>query len=243
MRPRPSLNKKVLVSVIVGILVVIAIIVAMVSAFGGQQPAPPEQTPPPAASSQEPPQEEDIQKPPQTFVEDDPPEESEVPEETPEQPQDEQQPAKDPAEEEPAPEQPPETPPKTELTVQKIWDGMRASMGEAPTANMTLSGTNLQELYGVDPAICTEFVLKKAGTAVTPEEYLIVRGSESNLTIVEQACQKRQITLSEQWGNTKDFSEMIANYQVVRHGEYLFFGISPNISQLVGIFQGIMLAS
>lgn len=132
----------------------------------------------------------------------------------------------------------------SKMSVEKIWSGMRSSMGETLTANLALSKENLQELYGLDPAVCDEFILRKSGTVVSPEEYLIVKGSESNLSIVEQACQQRQAALAAQWEKVgKDYLSMIASYQIVRSGNYLFFGISPKISQLVGLFQGMMLSA
>ena len=129
------------------------------------------------------------------------------------------------------------------MTVQMIWDGMEGSMGEVPEANMTLSDINLQELYGIDPKICDEFILKKAGTVVSPEEFLIVKASEANLSVIEQACQQRQIALAEQWAAYGEQMQLIENYQIARSGNYLFFGVSSRISQLVGIFQGIMLTA
>lgn len=142
-------------------------------------------------------------------------------------------------------QQPAVTQPQQEsISVEKIWNGMRSSMGENLTANLSLSKENLTELYGLDPAVCESFIFRKSGTVVSPEEYLIVKGTESNLSIVEQACQQRQAALAVQWEKMgKDYTNMIASYQIVRSGNYLFFGISPNISQMVGLFQGMMLSA
>ena len=128
------------------------------------------------------------------------------------------------------------------ITAEQIWNGMANSMGDSLTANLSLSEENLESLYGINPSICEEFVLRKAGTVVSPEEYLIVKATGSNLATIEQACQQRQAALASQWSEYRDFAPVVENYQILRSGEYLFFGISSNIDQMAGIFQGIMMS-
>lgn len=284
-RPRPSVNKKVLISVITAILVVGAIVVASFTAFGGARTAKtddPEITNPADSSTTQMPQQT-------TPIFDDTPTEQEDPssqdgqdaepnENTDPGNQDEE--SQDPAQEETPsdnnesdpsdkPENPEETTtnptdkPKTgdetdkkedsqlvqpvvtqpTITVEKIWSGIRGCLGENPSVNMSLSAANLKELYGFDPSICQSFVAMKSGTIASPEEFLIAKATESNLSIIEQSCQQRQQALMQQWGGIGEYADILNAYQVVRSGEYLFFGISPNIAQLVGIFQGMMLAA
>ena len=244
MRPRPGKHTKIIITVAAALLVIAAVVVTLISAFGGQssQPGTPDQPPAQDHEIQDNPE---VQTPPQFFVdEDEKGDESDEPVQTPsnEEP--------DLAEKNPDEEQKPEPPvkdpeptQKDTVTVQMIWDGMEGSMGEVPEANMTLSDINLQELYGIDPKICDEFILKKAGTVVSPEEFLIVKASEANLSVIEQACQQRQIALAEQWAAYGEQMQLIVNYQIARSGNYLFFGVSSRISQLVGISQGIMLTA
>ncbi len=244
MRPRPGKHTKVIITVVAALLVVAAVVVTLISAFGGQssQPGTPDQPPTQDNEVQDNPE---VQTPPQFFTDED---KKDSKTDAPvQQPSDENP---DPAEKKPDEEQKPEPPvndpepaPKDAVTVQMIWDGMEGSMGEAPEANMTLLDSNLQELYGIDPKICDEFILKKAGTVVSPEEFLIVKASEANLSVIEQACQQRQIALTEQWAAYGEQLQLIQEYQIARSGNYLFFGVSSRISQLVGIFQGIMLTA
>ncbi len=244
MRPRPGKHTKVIITVVAALLVIAAVVVTLISAFGGQssQPSTPDQPP---AQDHEVQDNPEVQTPPQFFVDED--EKGDESDEPVQKPSNEEP---DLAEKNPDGEQKPEPPvkdpepiQKDTVTVQMIWDGMEGSMGEAPEANMTLSDINLQELYGIDPKICDEFILKKAGTVVSPEEFLIVKASEANLSVIEQACQQRQIALTEQWAAYGEQMQLIENYQIARAGNYLFFGVSSRISQLVGIFQGIMLTA
>ena len=244
MRPRPGKHTKIIITVAAALLVIAAVVVTLISAFGGQssQPSTPDQPP---AQDHEVQDNPEVQTPPQFFVdEDEKGDESDEPVQKPSNTE------PDLAEKNPDGEQKPEPPvkdpeptQKDTVTVQMIWDGMEGSMGEVPEANMTLSDINLQELYGIDPKICDEFILKKAGTVVSPEEFLIVKASEANLSVIEQACQQRQIALTEQWAAYGEQMQLIENYQIARAGNYLFFGVSSRISQLVGIFQGIMLTA
>lgn len=244
MRPRPGKHTKVIITVAAALLVIAAVVVTLISAFGGQsnQPGTPDQPP---AQDHEVQDNPEVQTPPQFFVDED--EKGDESDEPVQKPSNEEP---DLAEKNPNEEQKPEPPvkdpeptQKDTVTVQMIWDGMEGSMGESPEANMTLSEINLKELYGIDPNICDEFILKKAGTAVSPEEFLIVKASEANLSVIEQACQQRQIALTEQWAAYGEQMQLIENYQIARAGDYLFFGVSSHISQLVGIFQGIMLTA
>ena len=272
LRPRPSVNKKVIISALTVILVVASIVIASFTAFGRttapKQPDPVINNPADVLDIQ--------QSPPSTPIFDEPepanPENNETvpadntPTENPEgaepvvepgEPgtEDDSETSSDSAAADPGGEYPsnqespegaasaPSAPAQPTITVEKIWSGIRGCMGENPTVNMSLSAANLQELYGFDPAICDSFAAMKSGTIASPEEYLIAKASESNLSIIEQSCQQRQTALMQQWGEVSNYAEMIAAYQVVRSGEYLFFGISPNIAQLVGIFQGMMLAN
>ena len=244
MRPRPGKHTKVIITVAAALLVVAAVVVTLISAFGGQsnQTGTPDQPP---AQDNEVQDNPEVQTPPQFFVD-----ENEKGDESDEPVQKPSNTEPDLAEKNPNEEQKPEPPvkdpeptQKDTVTVQMIWDGMEGSMGEVPEANMTLSDINLQELYGIDPKICDEFILKKAGTVVSPEEFLIVKASEANLSVIEQACQQRQIALTEQWAAYGEQSQLIQDYQIASSGNYLFFGVSSRISQLVGIFQGIMLTA
>lgn len=128
----------------------------------------------------------------------------------------------------------------TVLSVDTIWNGIQ-KMLTTTNANMTLNSENLSELYGIDASLCKEFVLKKSGTVISPEEYLIVCAEPNVLSAVEQACQERQAKLIEQWDSKKypEGNAMVANYKLLISGNYLFFGISENIDQVVGIFQGL----
>lgn len=243
MRPRPGKHTKVIITVVAALLVIAAVVVTLISAFGGQsnQPGAPNQPPVQGNESIDIPE---IQTP-QYFTDED--EKGDKSDEPVQKPSNE---GPNPIEKNPDEEQKPEPPEnnpepttKDTVTVQMIWDGMEGSMGESPEANMTLSEINLKELYGIDPNICDEFILKKAGTAVSPEEFLIVKASEANLSVIEQACQQRQIALTEQWAAYGEQMQLIENYQIARAGDYLFFGVSSHISQLVGIFQGIMLTA
>lgn len=239
MRPRPGKHTKVIITIAAALLVIAAVVVTLISAFGGESSQPKQSDQPPAPRNEhiDIPQ---IQTPPQFFTDEE--EKDGEADESVQQPSDE--------EKHPDEEQKPELPvnesepaPKDTVTVQMIWDGMEGSMGEALEANMTLSDVNLNELYGIDPKICDEFILKKAGTVVSPEEFLIVKASEANLSVIEQACQQRQIALAEQWAAFGEQAQLIQDYQIARSGNYLFFGVSSRISQLVGIFQGIMLTA
>lgn len=128
----------------------------------------------------------------------------------------------------------------TVLSADTIWNGIQ-KMLTTTNANMTLNSENLSELYGIDASLCKEFVLKKSGTVISPEEYLIVCAEPNVLSAVEQACQERQAKLIEQWDSKKypEGNAMVANYKLLISGNYLFFGISENIDQVVGIFQGL----
>lgn len=289
-RPRPSANKKVLISVITAILVVVAIVIASFTAFGGSKtektedpeitnPAEgptvqtPQQTPPifddspaeqedPSAQnnpevkpneednsenqdmeSQDPAQEDTPSDKDENESTDNPenPTESTSDSKEDNKPQTGDATEKDDKDEESQLVNPIVTQPT--ITVEKIWSGIRGCLGENPSVNMSLSAANLKELYGFDPSICQSFIAMKSGTIASPEEFLIAKATESNLSIIEQSCQQRQQALMQQWGGIGEYADILNAYQVVRSGEYLFFGISPNIAQLVGIFQGMMLAA
>lgn len=286
-RPRPSVNKKVLISVITAILVVGAIVVASFTAFGGVRTAKtddseitnpadspttqiPQQTTP--IFDDAPVEQEDLSSQDNQETK---PNENDVPDSQDEESQDQAQESNasdnnesgstdTPENSEESTTNPTESDkPKTgdeaekneesqlvkpvvtqpSITVEKIWSGIRGCLGENPSVNMSLSAANLKELYGFDPSICQSFVAMKSGTIATPEEFLIAKATESNLSIIEQSCQQRQQALMQQWGGIGEYADILNAYQVVRSGEYLFFGISPNIAQLVGIFQGMMLAA
>ena len=243
MKPRPRVSGKFIVSAVISILVVTCLCFGMYFAFSGIQPSSTKQENSPTESSQTSgvfdQQEQNSQK------EEKNPENQNPTEELPEGEKTE--------DEESAKTETPKsdnaiTPDAQQqvqqqvMSAQKIWDYLRGAMGESLITNLSLSPANMQSLYGIDPAICEEVIFQKAGTVVTPEEYLIVKASSANLSIVEQACHQRQTTLAEQWAKYgKETVQMINDYQIVRAGNFLFFGISPKVNQLAGIFQGLMM--
>ena len=128
------------------------------------------------------------------------------------------------------------------FSVTDIWNKISSTLDGKINANLLLSIDNVSELYGIDKKLIFDCIFVKSGTIVTPEEYLIVKVPESSISVVEQACLSRQQQLLSEW---KDFGvnnvSIIDNYQMVRCGDYLLFGISENISQIVGLFQGMMM--
>lgn len=131
---------------------------------------------------------------------------------------------------------------KDDVSVTDIWNKISTTLDDKITADLLLSVDNVSKLYGIDKNLISDCIFVKSGTVVTPEEYLIVKVSESSISVVEQACLSRQQQLLSEW---KDFGvnnvSIINNYQMVRCGDYLLFGISENISQIVGLFQGMMM--
>lgn len=234
MKPRPRVSGKFIVSAVISILVVTCLGFGMYFAFSGIQPSSTKQENSPTESSQTSgvfdQQEQNSQKEEKNPENQNPTEELPEGEKT----EDEESAKTDNAITPDAQQQ--------VMSAQKIWDYLRGAMGESLITNLSLSPANMQSLYGIDPAICEEVIFQKAGTVVTPEEYLIVKASSANLSIVEQACHQRQTTLAEQWAKYgKDTVQMINDYQIVRAGNFLFFGISPKVNQLAGIFQGLMM--
>ena len=131
---------------------------------------------------------------------------------------------------------------KDNVSVANIWNKISITLDDKITADLVLSIDNVSSLYGIDKKLISDYIFVKSGTAVTPEEYLIVKVSESTISVVEQACLSRQQQLLSEW---KDFGinnlSIINNYQMIRCGDYLLFGISENISQIIGLFQGMMM--
>ena len=101
-----------------------------------------------------------------------------------------------------------------------------------------LDAAALSAVYGIDAGDLTDYVCRMPQVNVSADEYFIARVKSGKMDTVKAALTARQADLEEQWSQyLPDQYELVKDYRLVSHGDYVIFAIGAQAGDAVQVFD------
>ena len=134
----------------------------------------------------------------------------------------------------PAPTPTPESKPQTDV-VASVWNDI--SKLDLPNL-MELDDSTMSSLYGISASDLVSYKCYMPMMAVHATEFFVAEVKDGKMDTVKAGIAKRQADLQAQWSQyLPEQLELVENYKLVTHGNYVLFAISEQADAAVTAFN------
>jgi hypothetical protein len=123
-------------------------------------------------------------------------------------------------------------------SVEEIWGAIETELGDTLPNSMELDAETMLATTGVDPDRCLQYLYKFPTMNVNATEFFIGECKEGEVEAVKEQLLARQKALVDVWERyLPEQYELVKNYKLVEHGNYLFFCVAEKSDEAVAIFD------